>query len=278
MYEAILAAVAAAAILCAIAITRMEKRRGYGREHTMLSSGWEGAVGYASGTVAFLLGLMLFFSVTHFSDAQSVATDEAVAYATAYDASRELSPTAAPIVQRDLACLMKATRDGAWIAMRQHDATGDENVTAWLTKTYADIAALDPATSGNIAGVDSAVSTVSQARQARVLSVQGELPASIWVIIYLSIFVLVLLLATILVSGNPLLMVVSLGATIVLSGTAIAALVMFGDPYSDLGVKVEPTAIRAVIVRLQNTEPAALWADCPTLATYQDKIGPTATP
>ena len=277
IYEALLVGVAIAALLCAAGVIRWERRRGHSREHAMLLSGWEGAVGYASGTVAFLLGLMLFFSVTHFTEAQGLASKEATAYATAFDATRLLSPPAAGPLQRDLACMMQTTRDGSWESMGRHDLTGDENLTAWFVRLHADLAALDPMTHGDVATATTAVMDLSQTRQARLLTAQSDLPAAIWVIIYLSVFVLFLLLG-ITLFGNPLLMTVALGATIILTGASIAALVFFADPYSDLGVTLEPTAIRAVIVRLQESNPGAIWDACPTLAAPMDMSSLTLTP
>jgi hypothetical protein len=277
LYEGILLVVSLAAIACARWTFRLEQRRGLSRDHTMLDSGWDGAVGYASGAVAFLLGLMLFFSVSNFSTAQNVATDEAIAYAAAFDAAEALPETPREVIQRDLVCTMRATRTGSWVATSNHDLTGDENVTAWFERTTKDVNALDMSSepSATFASeVRGAVARAGSAHQARLLSSEGELPAAVWVIIYLSIFVLIFMFAMTLFA-NPLLMTLALSATVLLTGAAIAALVMFAQPFSDPGIKVQPTAISGVILRLQNANPGPIWDSCPVLATYSDKSGIT---
>ena len=280
VYELILILLALAALGTARLVFHMERRRGLTRHAPLLGDGWSGTVGYASAVVAFLLGLMLFFSINTFSTAQGVASDEAIAYSSAFDAAQVLPATSASTIERDLVCLMRATRSGSWHAMSLQDLTGDDNVTAWYRQTLKDVSstsATDKGVDGTVSTIQNAVNDAGRARQQRLLSVRGELPLAIWIIIYVSIYVMLFLFALVLID-NPVLVAVSLLACTVLTGAAVAALVMFSEPFSDPGVKVQPTAISGVLVRLESDYPGPEWAECPTLAVYQDRSSITSVP
>ena len=271
--EIVLVIVALLGVLVAYLVYAWESRRESKRDLPLLDPGLGGVVQYVAGAVAFLLGLMLLFSVQHFSQAEDAATTEAVAYSAAFDISTVLPTAPSTKVQRDLVCLMRSTISGSWKSASNLDLTGDENTEAWYRRTLDAVdAAVVTGDNDKIAlsKLSDELSNSAQHRQTRLLLAEGDLPLVIWIVIFLSIFALCFLVALSLIT-HPLFMWVSIGSTVVLTGGIIAALVMFAQPFSEPGVTVQPSSLSGVLTRLEHVYPQpSLWEPCPTLAQYVD--------
>lgn len=273
--ELALIVVAGLAVLTAKAVFGLELRKESDRNHPLLEAGLSGTVGYAAGAVAFLLGLMLLFSVQHFSDAKATATNEAIAYAAAFDATTVLPADESRILQRDLVCLMRATKTGSWISASNLDLTGDENTQAWHQRTLKDLDNTQVANDNDkeaLANVDDELTSAGKESQSRLLLAEGDLPLVIWLVIFLSIYVLCFLVALTLLP-HPMLMGWSIGSMVLLTGGIFAALVMFAQPFSEPGITVQPTALSGVMLRLENSYPGQIWEPCPVLKEYVNRSG-----
>ena len=88
--EIVLVIVALLGVLVAYLVYAWESRRESKRDLPLLDPGLGGVVQYVAGAVAFLLGLMLLFSVQHFSQAEDAATTEAVAYSARFSLRRQV--------------------------------------------------------------------------------------------------------------------------------------------------------------------------------------------
>lgn len=106
----------------------------------------------------------------------------------------------------------------------------------------------------------------SQAGQQRLLEAKSNLPTPMWILVYVSVFVLTLAL-TALLRPYPVLAVTSLATILLLSTAMVWTLTAFAEPFSkDDGVFIAPDALNGVMVRLQSTYPGAAWEPCEELA------------
>ncbi|MGI9188187.1 MAG: hypothetical protein ACR2J9_11855 [Gaiellales bacterium] len=269
VYEAILVVVVALAVALGIALHALGRRRAMDGDGAFVGDGISSAAGYVGGAVAFLLGLLLLFSVQHYDTAKSTAHDEAIAYSATFDASSTLDPAVRTPVQRDLVCLMRSIRDDSWNAVVGGEITGNANTLAWLAKTRETLAGAPEGSRGSELSRDtdwSEFQTAENLHQQRLLLADNELPPVVWGVIYISIFILFVMLA-VLLRDNRLLLLVGVIGCFVITAAIIAALLAFADPFSEFGATIQPDALTHVMERLQVAYPGDAWKPCESLVT-----------
>lgn len=268
-----LAAVFTAAILLGLLIHKVAVRRGAVATGDWPLSG-EGvgpAVGFITGSTAFLLGVLMLASLNHYNAAKDIVAQEALAYSAAFDGSEGLAPTDRSKIQRDLVCLIRSVATKSWAAAEHHDLTGSENTHAWRGRALTDANGADPKTrveETSLATVHSELLNASKAGQQRLLAAEGDLPTPLWILVFVSIFLLTAFLTVLLQTHPvPILAVAVLAAVVTLGTAMITVLTMFAEPFSQGdGVFISPRALNAVMVRLEGTYPRADWGPCETLA------------
>ena len=118
----------------------------------------------------------------------------------------------------------------------------------------------------SLGNLQSELVNASKSGQERLLAADSNLPAALWILVYISIFVLTLSL-TLLLRPYPVLATTTLGAILILSTAMVWVLTAFAEPFSkDDGVYISPRALNAVMVRLQGTYPGPAWEPCEQLA------------
>lgn len=106
----------------------------------------------------------------------------------------------------------------------------------------------------------------SKLGQQRLLAAGGDLPAALWILVYVSIFALTVAL-TLLLRPYPVLATTTLAAILVLSGAMVWTLTAFAEPFTkDDGIYISPRAMNGVMVRLQGNYPGPAWEPCEELA------------
>lgn len=226
------------------------------------------ALGYVSGVLGIMLGLLLFFSVQVFEDASASAKDEALSLVDVYETADYFPAAPADRLRRDSVCLMRSVATDSWNAAEAGDLTGDENTAAWAAVVRKGIEQLP--SDGNVhaeaqkAAMDS-FQKAQSARQSRTLSSVWKLPTIVWLVLDLGAFVFAGLVILSL-PGRRRTALVLIGACLLFTMGVVGALSMFATPFTRLGVSVEPTAIEGSLIRLQRTYPGQDWSPCPRLA------------
>ena len=267
----ILFVVFAIAVGLGLFIHRLEVRKGLidNRDRRLVGDGMNGALGFLGGSAAFLLGVLMLASIDHYNATDDIVTQEALAYSAAYDSTAGLAATDKSKIQRDLVCLMRSVTTNSWAATQSEDLTGSENTHAWRARAIDDANAVEPKTTvqeNSLGNLQSELVNASKSGQERLLAADSNLPAALWILVYISIFVLALAL-TLLLRPYPVLATTTLSAILILSTAMVWVLTAFAEPFTqDDGVYISPRALNAVMVRLQGTYPGPAWEPCEQLA------------
>lgn len=237
------------------------------RDGRLVGEGMAGAVGFLGGTAAFLMGVLMLSSLSHFNATDEVVTSEALAYSAAFDATVALGEPDETKIRRDLVCLMRAVATTSWSATEAEDPTGSENTHSWRALALNDTNAVIPSTlaqENSLSTLQSELVEASKAGQRRLLAAQNDLPGPLWIVVYVSIFLLTMAL-TVLLRPYPALALTSLGAILLLSTAMVWTLTSFAQPFTKDGIYISPHAINAVMVRLQSAYPGPVWRPCEQL-------------
>ena len=262
--ELMLVASVIAGSALALLLYRHEKQHGYMRKLPLLDAGMNGTLGVVGGAVAFILGLLLLFSVQQYSSADTTAAEEAVDYLAVFDATAAFPEVDQQELQRSLVCLMRSTAQESWNA----GLSGDKNTLAWSRRVQATLSAMPTNTPAEKGAQSEAQSMFAKARQSghqRLLYAVSDMPSPVWMVIFLSMFVISLLITFVLIP-HPLLAIVAVTSNTLLIGGIVAALLAFAGPFDGLGVDVEPTALESVMNRMQDSYPGPIWDPCERLA------------
>lgn len=267
----VLAAVFAAAVALGLLIHRAGSRQiSEGHGSPLGSEGMSGALGFVGGAAAFLLGVLMLASVDHYNATKATAGDEALAYAAAFDSTAGLASPDAAKIQRDLICLMRSVATNSWTAAEIHDLTGSDNSHSWRKRAFNDANATEPKTKvqeNSLAILQDELINASKTGQQRLLAAESDLPLALWILVYVSIFVLTVILTSLLrAHASRLYAVAALTAVLILSAAMLWTLTAFAEPFSRDGVYIAPRALDAVMVRMQGTYPDANWGPCEVLA------------
>lgn len=264
-------AVFAVAVGLGLFIHRIEVHKGLidNRDRRLVGDGMNGALGFLGGSAAFLLGVLMLASIDHYNATDDIVTQEALSYSAAYDSTAGLPGQDKAKLQRDLVCLMRSVSTNSWAATQAEDLTGSENSHAWRARALEDANGVEPKTTvqeNSLGNLQSELVNASKSGQERLLAADSNLPAALWILVYISIFVLTLAL-TLLLRPYPVLATTTLGAILVLSTAMVWVLTAFAEPFSkDDGVYISPRALNSVMVRLEGSYPGPAWEPCEQLA------------
>lgn len=267
----VLLVVFAAAVALGLAIHRVGvKHAGDGQDSPLGKEGMGGAVGFIGGAAAFLLGVLMLASIDHYNATKAAAGDEALAYSAAFDSTAGLPPADAAQIQRDLICLMRSVATNSWTAAEINDLTGSDNSHSWRRRAFDDANAVQPRTKvqeNSLGILQDELINASKTGQKRLLAAESDLPLPLWILVYVSIFVLTVILTSLLrAHASQVNAIAALTAVLVLSIAMLWTLTAFAEPFARDGVYISPRAINAVMVRMQGTYPNANWGQCEVLA------------
>lgn len=262
-----LLAVFSAAVALAVILHRYEVRKGMidDRGRPGVSDGVGGALGFVGGSAAFLLGVLMLTSMDHFHATTETVDTEAVSYAAAYESAAGLAVADRMRVQRDLVCLMRSVATNSWAATKSGTVTGAEVTRAWRARVGTDISGTEPMTTAqenSLAAVQSELLEAEKAGQLRLLAAGGELPLALWVLVYVSVFVLTLAL-TLLLRPYSVLAVTGLSGVLILSAAMVWVLTAFAEPFTEGdGVFIAPKSLNSVLARIEAAQPNVDWGPC----------------
>lgn len=265
-----LVAISAAAVGLGLLIHRLESAKGIidKRDRRLVASGMDGTLGFVGGSAAFLLGVLLLSSLNHYNSTEDIVNDEALAYSAAFDSAAGLAAPDRAKIQRDLVCLMRSVSTNSWAATQELDLTGSENTHAWRTRVFNDANAVDPKTTiekNSLTTLHDQIIEASKSGQIRLLAAENGLPVALWAVVYISIFVLTVIL-TVVLRPYPILAMTGLSGVFLLSAAMVGTLTVFAEPFSrDDGVYISPHAMQAVMVRMEGIYPGPAWEPCEEL-------------
>jgi hypothetical protein len=227
-------------------------------------------IAFVGGAYGILLGLLLVFAVGHFVDARQVSKDEAATAAALFNAVDPFPASVRDPLRHDLICYMRSVATDEWAAMRAGDLTGSENAGAYATKVQQEIGALpqdEDVEASNHYFVTEEILELAKDRQLRLLHAVPEIPPVIWLVLYVSAF-LFMLLTVFHLGRRRWLARLAVAATTLLLMAIIGALIQLDAPYVGIGTSLRPVALTAATERLQdaNPQPASLWAPCKRLS------------
>lgn len=265
--QGILALVVLGAVAVGSALHRHFDRRAP-EDGRLLDTGVGSLLAYVAGTVAFLIGLMLAFSVEQYSDASDTVREQALAVAAAFDDTWELPETSVEPVRRGIVCLTRSliedsfTTDGGSLSM-----TTDRNTQAWwrlIVTTFTEQAAAHPEALDQFDTAFANLEQLSSLEQQRLLRSFNELPGVVWFVIYLCMGALVTLQSFSL-RRQPVLHTTSVVLTWLVTAGLLGSLVAFAEPFSTFGATVSSAPLEAVLERLEADFPGSVWRPCERL-------------
>ena len=225
-------------------------------------------ISFVGGIAGILLGLLLVFAVQHFSDAQSASRDEAVKVTRLFYSLGPFDAAERGEVRQTLFCYMDSVVQDDWRASASGDTTGAENTTAWSKQFRSQLDELTVDTDKITTAfqvLDEQSLGVAEMRQYRLLISQPQIPLMVWIVIFLSSFVLAGLLG-IHLADRRYLGRVSIVATYLVLAVVVAALGILDEPFRENSGGIEPTAMQGVIATLSDSYPETVPAGCPVLA------------
>jgi len=239
-----------------------------GDEHSGNLKLFSDVMTYVSTIFGIMLGLMLLFTVQHFTTTASHVRDEARAISDIFESVQSFPPEERAPIERDAVCLMRSIATDSWAASQRADLAGNKNTTEWWNRIRGDVGALPaerPIDEGSQAVALAAVTEGINAGQTRLLNAVSTLPGVVWFVIDLGmgVFAALIFLSF---PGRTRTAIVGLGLALALTMGVVFSLGVFAEPFTDLGVSVKPTAIQGTMMRLERAYPGTEWAPCERLA------------
>lgn len=225
-------------------------------------------VGFVGGAVGILLGLLLVFAVQHYTDAQAGIREEAVKNARLFYALGPFDLEERTESRQSLICYMESVVSDDWNATAAEDITGAENTTAWSKELRTRLDNLNVESDKLTTAfqvLDEQSLGVAEMRQYRLLISQPQIPIIVWIVIYLSSFVLAALLSLHLADRKYLGRISITGVYIIL-GVVVTSLGVLDEPFDSAIGGMQPYAMKSTINSLIDSYPEADPGLCPVLS------------
>src|ERR1700733_13099994 len=234
-------------------------------------------VGFLFG---FLLTTLQVFAPTHYSDARSQAQSEPTSLVTMYDARGVFPPHVSATGRRDVICYMWSVAEGDWKAQERGDTQESRNTVVWgdRLRSFRNTLPQDsPATQAGYSRVSTDLTDSGNSRQQLLFLAQPQIPAILWVVVFVSGGLLIFLQVSDSQSQEKIARRSMLTAVIVVMTLEVASLAVLDRPFSPIA-RIQPTAMTAAIGLLEagrTGQPTA--QDCGLPATTSSYRQPRVT-
>lgn len=250
-------------------LQRVVREPGVGRKGSLMK--FSDVMTYTSTIFGIMLGLMLLFTVQHFTATATHVRDEARAISDIFESVQSYPADVRAPVERDAVCLMRSIATDSWAAAERADLTGDMNTTSWWNRIRGDVGALPterPIDAGSQAIALEAITEGINAGQTRLLNAVSTMPGVVWFVIDLGmgVFAALIMLSY---PGRLRTAIVGLTLALILTMGVVFSLGVFAEPFTELGVSVKPTAIQGTMLRLEASYPGPVWEPCERLAPVE---------
>lgn len=226
-------------------------------------------IAFISGAVGILLGLLLSMSVSNFQDAQASVKEYGSSVAAAYRTTEGFSEPGRTTVRQDLFCAVDTFVSYDWTSGMSAQAQGNSQANLWMTQLNLDVNALsldDPVQNQAWPILMQSTLDMSHWRQLILLTSSETIPKVIWVVIYVSVFVLALLL-TLHLADRRGLSRLSFGVAYITLAVIIFALSVLDYPLHNFGAgpAVSPQSLIDMLQADDFDFTDSLTSQCPQL-------------
>lgn len=224
-------------------------------------------VGFLFG---FLLTTLQVFATNHYSDTRSQAQSEPTSLVTMYDDLGVFPPHVSATGRRDVICYMWSVAEGDWKAQEQGDTQESRDAVVWgdRLRSFRNTLPQDsPATQAGYSRVSTDLTNADTARQELLFLAQPQIPAILWVVVFVSGGLLIFLQVSDSQSQGKIARRSMLTAVIVLMTLEVASLAVLDRPFSPVA-RIQPTAMTNAIGLIEagrTGQPTP--QDCARLAT-----------
>jgi hypothetical protein len=204
------------------------------------------------------------FAVGHYSDVRHRAEDEATSLVALYDAVAVYPRETRDTVRHDLICYMRSIVADDWPSMERGNTTEAPRTLAFGDRVRSDIRDLPLTNQRESSAYGRAVGFItdaSEARQQLLFFTEPEIPAPLWVVIYVGVFLLVFLIA-LHYTDDPRGRVTALAGLSVLLTVVVAVLAVLDRPFG-VGARVQPNEMRHAIELVSVDTKDSVVAPCP---------------
>ena len=213
----------------------------------------------------FLLSTLQVFATNHYTEARSQAQAEPTSLVTMYDDLATLPPHVRSRGERTIICYMWSIAKGDWKAQQRGDTLESSDALEWggRLRYFSNKLRQDSPAAQR---VSADVASAGSARQQLLFLARPQIPAILWVVVFVSGGVLIFLQ----VSDAPKGKIVSrtmLIAVIIVMTLEVASLAVLDRPFSPIG-GIQPTAMTDAIGLL-----TACRTDLPTLHDCNLSVG-----
>ncbi len=207
----------------------------------------------------FLLTTLQGFAANHYADARSQAQAEPTSLVTMYDDINVLPPPVRKRGERTIICYMWSVAESDWKEQRRGAILESADSLVWggRLRTFSDQLPQDSPTAGRI---NTEVADAGSARQQLLYLARPQIPAILWVVVFVSGGVLIFLQVSDTAPGKVVTRI-TLIAVIVVMSLEVASLAVLDRPFSSVG-GIRPTAMTDAI--------GMLTADRPDLPTKHE--------
>ena len=199
-------------------------------------------VGFLFG---FLLTTLQVFATNHYSDTRSQAQSEPTSLVTMYDDLGVFPPHVSATGRRDVICYMWSVAEGDWKAQEQGDTQESRDTVVWgdRLRSFRNTLPQDsPATQAGYSRVSTDLTDADTARQQLLFLAQPQIPAILWVVVFVSGGLLIFLQVSDSQSQGKIARRSMLTAVIVLMTLEVASLAVLDRPFSPVA-RIQPTAM-----------------------------------
>ena len=225
---------------------------------------------FVGGAVGILLGLLLSFAVSDFSNTKSSIENISSNSLMVFSGSQSLEDSQRLEIRRDVICSIRSIVADDWQAIGNNERGGSPVTTHWLIQLNNDVSRATLSTNEqqqNFPNVLSGASGLTDAREQLVMGNTALIPFVVWIVIYFSAFVMAVLLAMHL-ADRKLLARISAGMAWGMLAVILFALTVLDAPLAPvLGTStLESTPVQETLQLLQASFPAPdLWTECPPM-------------
>jgi hypothetical protein len=208
-----------------------------------------GVFGVLATGFAVLLGLVVVLAFTSYDASRSGAEDEATIVGQQYEVAQLMAPPGGRRLAAELVCYARSVVYQEWPRMeRGHQPAG---LNPWGAELFRTLRGIAPQTASEQAAygkwLDQRLDRES-ARSARIHGAAGVIPASLWIILFLTAAVIAAFMLLFADSGERAFVQASLIGTVVLVMSSTLLLIfMLDNPYAKGLGQLQPTAMQRTL-------------------------------
>jgi Protein of unknown function (DUF4239) len=216
------------------------------RRHGAAESGqFTNIVVFVGFLFGFLLTTLQVFATNHYADARSQAQAEPTSLVTMYDDLAVFPPHVRAKGERTIICYMWSVAEGDWKAQERGDTQESSDALVWGGRLRGFRNRL-PQDSPATQRISADVASAGTARQQLLFLARPQIPAILWVVVFVSGGLLIFLQVSDAQSQGKIVWRTMLIAVIVLMTLEVTSLAVLDRPFSPIA-RIQPSAMTDAI-------------------------------